>query len=172
MDIKNITPVTYKAVSAFSAQNNTSDKKSLIALTVLMIISAIPAVRGLLSIAQGLGNHITYLVVICTAIVVVGCVVLMLLPKIAARRIASRKMVFAFSFTHEGYAYGEQGHEPTPMAYEAILRVTETPDYYFLYIAENQAQIVAKDGFTAGSEQDFRTLLQAVIHPSKLHIRQ
>ena len=56
MEIRNTTPMTYKAVTAFLSQNNTSDKKTLILLTVLMILSAIPAVRGLLAIAWGWGD--------------------------------------------------------------------------------------------------------------------
>ena len=171
MEIKNTTPMTYKAVTAFLSQNNASDKKTLILLTVLMILSAIPAVRGLLSIARGWGDLVTYLVVICTSIVTLGCAILMLLPKITAWRIASRKLVFTFTFTQDGYTYGEQGREPTPRTYDAILRVTESPDYYFLYIAEKQAQLVAKNGFTEGTERDFRILLHTVIDPKKLHIQ-
>ena len=171
MEIENTTPMTYKAVTSFLSQNNASDKKTMILLTVLMILSAIPAVRGLLSIARGWGDIITYLVATCTLIVTVGCAILILLPKITAWRIASRKLVFTFTFTRDGYTYGEQGREPTPHTYDTILRVTESPDYYFLYIAKKQAQPVAKDGFTEGNEADFRTLLLTVIAPQKLHIQ-
>ena len=92
-------------------------------------------------------------------------------PQIRAKRIAKQGVTISYNFTEEGLTHNAKNGEIASLSYDGILKVTESPDYYFLYIAEADALIVTKDGFTEGNEDDFRTLLRTVIDPKKLHIQ-
>ena len=90
------------------------------------------------------------------------------------RKQAAQENVTDYLFTDEGFEQStvsniQKVQEQCP--YSILTSVTESEHYFYLFIAPNAAHIVAKDGFTEGNENDFRTLLRTVIDPKKLHIR-
>lgn len=59
----------------------------------------------------------------------------------------------------------------TRMALSALLKVTETEDYIYLFIRPNAAYILSKVGFTMGSEAALKALLRSRLEPSKLKFK-
>ena len=172
MEIKNTTPYTYDALMAFSKHQAASPKgkKGHWFFLAVGILNTVGMIWYGLHLMMGNRTPL-YCLVFASLVFVEICFFLILFaPQILAKRIAKRSMTVSYGFTEDGLTHNAKNGEIASLSYDGILKVTESPDYYFLYIAEADALIVAKDGFTEGNEADFRTLLRTVIDPKKLHI--
>ena len=173
MEIKNTTSYTYDALMAFSKHQAASPegKRSHWFFLAVGILNTVGLIRYGLHLLTGNRTPL-YCLVFASSVFVEICFFLVLFaPQIRAKRIAKRGATVSYGFTEDGLTHNAQNGESSSLPYNGIRKVTESPDYYFLYIAEGDALIVSKSGFTEGSEQDFRTLLRTVIDPEKLHIK-
>ena len=96
------------------------------------------------------------------------------LIKHVARKQAALNTVSTYRFTEDHFEDSSESTVKTELVkckYDAIIKVTESEQYFYLFINPQAAHIVAKNGFTEGSEQDFRDLLRTVIEAKKLHIK-
>ena len=173
MEIKNHTPYTYDALMAFSKHQSASPegKRSHWFFLAVGILNTVGMIRYGLHLLTGNRTPL-YCLVFASSVFVEICFFLVLfLPQIRAKRIAKRGATVSYGFTEDGLTHNAINGETTSLSYDSIQKVTESPDYYFLYVAEADAPIVSKTGFTEGTENDFRTLLRTVIDPQKLHIQ-
>ena len=172
MEIKNTTPYTYDALMAFSKHQAASPegKKSHWFFLAVGILNTVSLIRYGLHLLMGNRTPLYCLVFASLVFVEICFFIVLFAPQIRAKRIAKQGVTVSYSFTEEGLTHNAKNGEIASLSYDGILKVTESPDYYFLYIAEADALIVAKNGFTEGNEDDFRTTLHAVIDPKKLHI--
>ena len=173
MEIKNTTPYTYNALMAFSKHQAASPegKKSHWFFLAAGMINTVSLIRYGFHLLMG-NRTLLYGLVFAGLVFVEICFLFVLfLPQIRAKRIDKQGVTVSYSFTEDGLTHNAKKGEIASLSYDGILKVTESPDYYFLYIAEADALIVVKNGFTEGNENDFRTLLRTVIAPQKLHIQ-
>ncbi len=173
MEIKNTTPYTYDALMAFSRHQAASPegKKSHWFFLAVGILNTVSLIRYGLHLLMGNRTPLYCLVFASLVFVEICFFIVLFAPQIRAKRIAKQGVTVSYNFTEEGLTHNAKNGEIASLSYDGILKVTESPDYYFLYIAEADAHIVRKDGFTEGNEDDFRTTLHAVIDPQKLHIQ-
>ena len=173
MEIKNTTSYTYDALMAFSKHQATSPegKRSHWFFLAVGILNTVGLIRYGLHLLTGNRTPLYCLAFASLVFVEICFLFVLFLPQIRAKRIAKRGATVSYGFTEDGLTHNAQNGESSSLPYNGIRKVTESPDYYFLYIAEGDALIVSKSGFTEGSEQDFRTLLRTVIDPEKLHIK-
>ena len=173
MEIKNTTPYTYDALMAFSKHQAASPegKRSHWFFLAAGIFNTVGLIRYGLHLLTG-NRPPLYCLVFASLVFAEICFFLVLFaPQIRAKRIAKRGATVSYGFTEDGLTHNAINGETTSLSYDSIQKVTESPDYYFLYVAEADALIVVKNGFTEGTENDFRTLLRTVIDPKKLRIR-
>ena len=173
MEIKNTTSYTYDALMAFSKHQAASPegKRSHWFFLAVGILNTVGLIRYGLHLLTGNRTPLYCLAFASLVFVEICFLFVLFLPQIRAKRIAKRGATVSYGFTEDGVTHNAQNGESSSLPYNGIRKVTESPDYYFLYIAEGDALIVSKSGFTEGSEQDFRTLLRTVIDPEKLHIK-
>lgn len=173
MEIKNTTSYTYDALMAFSKHQAASPegKRSHWFFLAVGILNTVGLIRYGLHLLTGNRTPLYCLAFASLVFVEICFLFVLFLPQIRAKRIAKRGATVSYGFTEDGLTHNAQNGESSSLPYNGIRKVTESPDYYFLYIAEGDALIVSKSGFTEGSEQDFRTLLRTVIDPEKLHIK-
>ena len=173
MEIKNTTPYTYDALMAFSKHQAASPegKRSHWFFLAVGILNTVGLIRYGLHLLMG-NRTLLYGLVYAGLVFVEICFLFVLFaPQIRAKRIAKRGATVSYGFTEDGLTHNAKKGEIASLSYDGILKVTESPDYYFLYVAEADALIVVKNGFTEGNEQVFRILLRTVIDPKKLHIK-
>ena len=173
MKIKNTTPYTYDALMAFSKHQAASPegKRSHWFFLAVGILNTVGLIRYGFHLLMG-NRTLLYGLAFAGLVFVEICFLLVLFaPQIRAKRIAKRGATVSYGFTEDGLTHNAINGETTSLSYDSIQKVTESPDYYFLYVAEEDAHIVSKNGFTEGTENDFRTLLRTVIDPKKLRIR-
>ena len=173
MEIKNQTAYTYNALMAFSKNHAASPegKKSHWFFLAVGILNTVGLIRYGLHLLTGNRTPLYGLAFASLVFVEICFFLVLFAPQIRAKRIAKRGATVSYGFTEDGLTHNAINGETTSLSYDSIQKVTESPDYYFLYVAEADAHIVAKNGFTEGNEQDFRTLLRTVIDPQKLRIR-
>lgn len=173
MEIKNQTIYTYNALMELSKNQAASpeNKKSHWFFLAVGILNTISLIRYGLHLLMGNRTPLYCLVFAGLVFVEICFFMVLFAPQIRAKRIAKRSMTISYGFTEDELTHNAKNGEVASLSYDGILKVTESPDYYFLYIAEPDALIVSKNGFTEGNEQDFRTLLHTVIDPKKLHIQ-
>ena len=173
MEIKNTTPYTYDALMAFSKSHDSSPegKKGNLLFWVAGLLNTGGIIRYGVHLLMGNRSPLFCLVFASLVVVEIGFILLLLTPRILAKRRAKKSITVSYGFTEDGLTHNAINGETTSLSYNSIQKVTESPDYYFLYVAEADAHIVSKSGFTEGNEQDFRTLLRTVIEPKKLRIR-
>ena len=170
MEIKNTTPVTYKAIRASTSQMNLpSTRKTDIFFGAVCILDLVSFVRYLILVIQGRGYWLTYVILACSGVVAVSCVPLLFLSRIAAKRVAAKKTVLSYVFTEDGYTCEGAGIETPYHAYDTVLKVTEDAEYFFLFVGENQICTVSKSGFTEGTAEDFVSLLAEKIGADKVN---
>ena len=173
MEIKNTTAHTYKALMAFAKHQASSPegKKSHWFFVAVSILNAASLIRFGLYLLMGNRAPLYWMIFAGSVFILICSFIILFAPQIHAKRVAKQGMTVSYGFTEDGLTHNAINGETTSLSYDSIQKVTESPDYYFLYIAEADALIVAKDGFTEGNEADFRTLLRTVIDPQKLHIK-
>ncbi len=173
MEIKNTTPYTYDTLMAFSKHQAASPegKKSHWFFLAVGILNTVGLIRYGLHLLMGNRTPLYCLIFAGSVFVEICFFIVLFTPQIHAKRIAKRSMTVSYGFTEDGLTHNAKNREIASLSYDGILKVTESPDYYFLYVAEADALIVAKNGFTQGTEQEFRMLLRTVIDDKKLHIK-
>ena len=172
MEIKNQTSYTYDALMAFSKHQAASpdDKKTNWLVWAAGILTTVSLIRYGIHLLMGNRTPLYCLIFAGSVFTEICFFIVLFAPQIRAKRIAKQGVTVSYHITEEGLTHNAKNGEIASLSYDGILKVTESPDYYFLYIAEADALIVAKDGFTEGNEADFRALLRTVIDPKKLHI--
>ena len=173
MEIKNTTPYTYDALMAFSKNQAASPegKRSHWFFLAAGILTTVSLIRYRIHLLMGNRTPLYCLIFAGSVFTEICFFIVLFAPQIHAKRIAKQGVTVSYGFTEGGLTHNAKNREIASLSYDGILKVTESPDYYFLYIAESDALIVAKDSFTEGTENDFRTLLRTVIEPQKLHIQ-
>ena len=173
MEIKNTTPYTYDALMAFSKNQAASPegKRSHWFFLAAGILTTVSLIRYGIHLLMGNRTPLYCLIFAGSVFTEICFFIVLFAPQIHAKRIAKQGVTVSYGFTEGGLTHNAKNREIASLSYDGILKVTESPDYYFLYIAESDALIVAKDSFTEGTENDFRTLLRTVIEPQKLHIQ-
>ena len=178
MEIKNTTAYTHDCLLEF---NNSFRKKSRKLTNVLSIVAV--SMLLLLLLMQGLlilmgeepvlgGTSLAYVAAIILLYAVTQIATL-LLTKRTVRKQAAMENVTDYIFTEDGFEQTSDSKsikEHQQCRYDILVKVTESEHYFYLFIAPNAAHIVDKNGFTEGTERDFRLLLRTVIDPQKLHI--
>ena len=178
MEIKNTTAYTHDCILEF---NNSFRKKSRKLTNVLSIVAV--SMLLLLLLMQGLlilmgeepvlgGTSLAYVAAIILLYAVTQ-IATVLLTKRTVRKQAAMENVTDYLFTEEGFEQStvsktHRTQEQCP--YSMLTSVTESERYFYLFINPRAAHIVSKNGFTEGTERDFRILLHTVIDPQKLHI--
>ena len=173
MEIKNVTTYSYDALMALSGNQAASPegKKNHWFFLAAGILNTVSLIRYGLHLLMGNRSPLYCLVFAGLVLVELGFFIIPLTPRIHAGKMAKQNMTVAYIFDENGLTHSRRNGEITSLSYADILEVTESPDYYFLDVAEAEALIVAKNGFTEGTEPDFRVLLKAVIDNQKLHIQ-
>lgn len=91
----------------------------------------------------------------------------------------ARRQVFGvtlqYTFTEDQLtltSQNGQSNNQTNAQYSLFYRVYETPDAFYFFISSRQAFLLDKSGFTEGTAQDLRTLLQSKLAPEKYKIKK
>lgn len=179
MEIKNTTSHTYDTLMAFNRQHQ---RKLITAMTVIICICAgimvIALIAGLILSATLGGDPFDASDFTLPLFYVIFAVFLLVWPSLRRKKICTKQAavhnVVEYTFTEEGFVENSTSDTVTGHSenkYAVIVKVTESEDAFYLYVNHLAAHIVSKNGFTEGTEQDFRTLLHTVIDPKKLHIQ-
>ena len=180
MEIKNQTVYTRQAIIAAHKQisSGTNVWRDNLGWLIGVIINAGPLIWYIRIILQGRGTYLAYILCATLFIAEIGCIVFLLLPLVSTlceRRVIKReveqKKVYTYVFAEEEFTLQWTEQDVYFAPYEDILKVTETPPYFFLHIGKDRVLIVSKAGFTEGTEQDFRDFLRTVIEEKKLQIK-
>ena len=179
MEIKNKTAYTYDILMEFNRQHQ---KKLITAMQIIICACAgvmiLALIAGLTLNATLGGEPVTAVDFTLPLIYVLGAAFLLAYPPIRRKMICTKQANLhtrvECTFTEEGFSEistSDTVSEQRECKYAIITKVTESEHAFYLYIAPNAAHIIAKNGFTEGTENDFRTLLRTVIEPKKLRIR-
>lgn len=182
MEIKNQTPMTLAVLKEFNRQHQRALR---IIMTVMWaVLGAALCIIFLLGLLLGTVSLITTRTFPNADLLIIGgvgivlCVLrLFIMPALARRNMrkqADQHCVNTFCFTRdimEDHSVSDTASSQSQIQYTAITKVTESKNAFYLYISPTAAHIVRKDGFTEGTEEDFRLLLHTVIDPKKLHIQ-
>ena len=179
MQIRNQTAYTYDCITEFNTQHQRSLKR---VMTVLWVIVGILATLTLLmSVALLILDReaapnagLIFMLAIGVALAVLRLFVAPSQVKRAIRAQADKNNVVTYHFTDEEFEESTESVNNSSQSrnqYAVVTKVTESRRYLYLYISPTQAHIVDKQGFTEGTEQDFRALLRTVIEAKKLHIQ-
>ncbi len=77
--------------------------------------------------------------------------------------------IIRFEEEHMEVTSTAKDHEShSTVSYTGITRVTESEHAIYLYLNRFSALIVGKEGFTEGSLEEFRTLIQTKVPPKKI----
>ncbi len=179
MEIKNTTSYTFNVLWEFNHQHRkTARRVTNILLAVVgplaLLAMILMAVRFILD-----RTDLPDLLLVAACLYCVNGAVnrLFLFPRrvrLILYRRSNQKMVTDYLFTEKGF---EQStittlyKEQQQCSYEVLVNVVESDHAFYLYVNQGTAHIVSKDGFTEGTEQDFRNLLRTVIDPKKLRIK-
>ena len=177
MEIKNTTPYTYETLMEFNRQHK---RKLITTMTVIICICAgimlLAVIASAILSALEIEPFNTQIAVAATVYILIA-VFLLLWPSLRRKKICTMQSanhtVASLTFTEESFIEditSNTANSHSENKYSVITGVTESTHAFYLYIAPNAALIVAKDGFTEGTENDFRLLLRTVIDPKKLHI--
>ena len=178
MEIKNTTAYTHACLLEF---NNSFRKKSRKLTNVLSIVAV--SMLLLLLLMQGLlilmgeepvlgGTSLAYIAAILLLYAVTR-IATVLLTKRTVRKQAAMENVTDYLFAEDHFeqtSVSKTLKEQQQCPYSILTSVTESEHYFYLFINPRAAHIVDKNGFTEGTERDFRILLRTVIDPKKLHI--
>lgn len=176
MRIANQSPLTYDALLTFQRTH----KRATLLIVFTVLTGFLVALTGLRLFLVSAGYMespsetllcLTVLYVLLDAFLIINRTWLL---KRACRKQAARNEVSTYVFTEAGMEIDAVSTEQTvhgTLRYDGILKVTESPDAFYLYVRPNAAHVVSKQGFTEGTEADFRALLHMVIKPKKLKIR-
>ena len=170
MEIKNQTAYTYNALMAFSKNHAASPegKTSHWFFLAVGILNTVGLIRYGFHLLTG-NRTLLYGLVYAGLVFVEICFLLVLFaPQIRAKRIANRGATVSYGFTEDGLTHNAKNGEIASLSYDGIQKVTESPDYYFLYIAAADALIVSKNGFTEGTAEEFTALLRDKLGADKL----
>ena len=179
MEIKNTTSYTYDILMEFNRQHQ---KKLITAMQIIICACAggmiLALIAGLTLNATLGGEPMTAVDFTLPPIYVLGAAFLLAYPPIRRKMICTKQANLhtrvECTFTEEGFSEistSDTVSEQRECKYAIITKVTESANAFYLYIAPNAAHIISKNGFTEGTENDFRTLLRTVIEPKKLRIR-
>lgn len=173
MEIKSKTAYTYDALMAFSKHHAASPegKRGHWFFLVAGIVNTVGLLRYGVHLLMGNRSPLYGLVFGCSVIMEICFFIILFLPRIRAKKIAKQGLTVSYVFTEDGLTHNAQNGKIASLPYDGIRKITESPDCYYLYVAEGEALIVDKNGFTEGNENDFRILLHTVIDPKKLHIK-
>ena len=179
MEIKNTTAYTYDCLMEFNRQHQ---KKWRLITTVLCSVACVLICLALfLSLVLYLmGEELAY---DTTSLIVLGVFLVLFafrlfvfpaLTKRTVRKQADVHTTVEYVFTADNFlekSTSDTVNEQSECKYAVVTKVTESEHAFYLYISPLAAHIVSKNGFTEGTEQDFRMLLRTVIEPQKLHIQ-
>lgn len=180
MEIKNTTSYTYDCIWEFNRSYHRRFRRTANILTIVVtgLFLFLFLMQGLLLL---LGEELVLpvdssvkLVVILGILIIFNFIVVPLLTKRTAHKQAANENVTDYIFTEDGFeqtTVSKVIKEYQQCRYDILVSVTESEHYFYLFITPRAAHIVAKNGFTEGAENDFRTLLRTVIDPKKLHIQ-
>ena len=178
MEIKNHTAYTYDCLMEFNRQHQ---RKLITALTVIICVCSgimlLAVIASAILSALEIEPFNTQIASAATVYILLALFLLLwptLHRKKTCTKQAANHTVVDYTFTEEGFVENSTSDTVTSHSenkYTVIVSVTESEHYFYLYIAPNAAHIVSKNGFTEGTENDFRILLRTVIAPQKLHIR-
>ena len=180
MEIKNTTSYTYDCIWEFNRSYHRRFRRTANILTIVVtgLLLFLFLMQGLLLL---LGEELVLpvdssvkLVVILGILIIFNFIVVPLLTKRTAHKQAAMENVTDYIFTEDGFEQTSDSKsikEHQQCRYDILVKVTESEHYFYLFINPRAAHIVSKNGFTEGTENDFRMLLRTVIEPQKLHIR-
>ncbi len=180
MEIKNQTAYTRQAIIDAHKQQSAGNIvwRDNLGWLIGGILNVGPLIWCIRIILQGRGTYLTYILCAILLIAEIGCIFFLLLPLVftfcerrVIKREAAQKRVYTYVFAEEEFTLQWTEQDVYFAPYEDILKVTETPPYFFLHIRKDRVLIVSKAGFTEGTEQDFRDLLRTVIEAKKLQIK-
>ena len=179
MQINNQTAYTYDCIIEFN--RHYKRKANLILNIILGVCSGIMILclllSGLFFLIDGEfildATSVTYAIIIiaATAIVLFGIPAYI---RYVARKQAALHTVSTYRFTEDYFEDSSESTVKTELVkckYDVIMKVTESEHYFYLFISPRAAHIVAKNGFTEGTETDFRHLLRMSIDVKKLRIK-
>ena len=179
MQINNQTAYTYDCIIEFN--RHYKRRANLVLNIILGVCSGVMLLclllSGLFFLVDGEfildATSVTYaiLIIVVSIVVIFGTPILI---KHVARKQAALNTVSTYRFTEDHFEDSSESTIKTELVkckYDGIIKVTESEHYFYLFINPRAAHIVAKNGFTEGTEQDFRDLLRTVIEAKKLHIQ-
>ena len=180
MEIKNTTAYTYDCLMEFNRSylrrfRRTTNILAIVATGLLLFLFLLQGLLMLLGEEPVLPIDSTVrLVVVLALLFILGFIVFPGLTKRTVRKQSAMENVTDYLFTDEGFEQStvsniQKVQEQCP--YSILTSVTESEHYFYLFINPRAAHIVSKNGFTEGTENDFRILLRTVIEPQKLHIQ-
>ena len=88
------------------------------------------------------------------------------LPRITLKKSPALNAQIRFEFYESFYkieASLSNGNEQSQLNYSALKKVDKTKNSIYLYVSQNQAYIVDKDGFTLGSAEEFMSFISSKI---------
>ena len=179
MEIKNTTSYTYDVLMEFNRQHK---RKLFRAISIIFFVATVAMFAALLAnlilCAVGIMELFDVQIQSMAWLYATLSIFLLLFARLHRRKFCRKQAaihpVDNYVFTQEGFeniSTSDTGNVQGQYKYDVIVNVTESDHAFYLYIAPNAAHIVSKDGFTEGTENDFRTLLRTVIEPKKLRIR-
>ena len=179
MNIQNRTAYTYDCIIEFNRHYRR--RTNLVLNIILGVCSGVMCLCLLISVLFFLadGEFILDVTSVAYAIIIIVFSMVFIfgtpiLIKHIARKQAALNTVSTYLFTEEHFEDSSESTVKTELVkckYDAIIKVTESEHYFYLFISRQAAHIVDKQGFTEGTEQDFRDLLRTVIEEKKLQIK-
>ena len=179
MEIKNQTAYTYDTILEFQRRHGRG-----IILTMVILVCVCTGILlcslgfDLLLFALGLAEAPELARILSTAFCMILCVAYIvfipLFRRLVSRKQAKQNTLVEFVFTEEGFTTVSRSASmagTTECKYDMLVRVKESKNLFYLYNNARTAFIVRKDGFTEGTEEDFRLLLRTVVDSKKLRIK-
>ena len=101
--------------------------------------------------------------------------VLLMLPRIVTYSTFKNNPAFfevgiAYSFFDDHFVAitaGDLISSTDNMKYGILFKVTETKDYFYLYLLQKPSIYISKDGFTSGTPEELSALFAKVLPPKK-----
>lgn len=156
-----VTPYHQETLRAFARAHYRGQHPA--ALVLLLVVGVVLVLSALGSLAAGNGSLFAWSLGI-------GAAFLWIDAMLFTGRVPSRtagpesRMVCRYRFYWDRVEYASRQSQGFYF-YDQFLRVVENREYFFLYVARNQALVIRKDGFTLGDPWRARQFLIQKVGP-------
>jgi hypothetical protein len=162
------TKESFRKMQYYASFGESTGKKILAGCLIVMLIVGLLIMA--LSVADGYFSGIRY------GVLVIACALFgLMMPRITTYSVfksnpAVLEVGIAYSFFDDHFVAitaGDLINSTDDMKYGILFKVTETKDYFYLYLLQMPSFYISKDGFTSGTPEELSALFAKVLPPKK-----